>query len=78
MYGAYNLVYMWFVISIYRPDTGGATSKVINIREGRLPPTESASGRFIWRVDGSVGEPVYSSEHPSSALTHTSAHRPSQ
>lgn len=71
---AYNSVYMCYVISLYRTNTGGATSKVINIRAGPLPPMESASGRFLWRVDGFVGEPVHSSEHPSSALTYTGAH----
>ena len=74
----HSLFLMWFVISLRRPVTGGATTKVNNIREGRLPPAESPSGRFLWRVDHSVGEPVHSSEHPSSTLTHSGTHRPPQ
>lgn len=69
-----NSHHMWFVISRCRRDAGGATSKVNHIREGRLPPAESPSGRFLRRVDLAVGEPVHSSQHPSSALTHTGAH----
>ncbi len=70
--------YVLFVISLGRCNTGGATRKADDITEGRLSPTESASGGFLRRVERSVGEPVHSSEHPTSALTHARTHRSPQ
>lgn len=72
----HHSLYLGFAINFCRCDTSGTTSsKVSRLREGCLSPAEPPSCGFLRRVDGTVGEPVHSSEHPASALSHTRAHR---
>lgn len=56
--------------------SGPSSSRVQSIRVA--PPAEPPSCGSLWEVDGTVGEPVYSSEHPTPALSHTGAHRRTQ
>lgn len=67
------------MIGLCRCRVSGATSsKVPCIGDGCRPPTEPPSCGFLWEVDGTVGEPVHCSEHPTPALSHTGAHRCTQ